>query len=280
MAFRRRSSLEIKDGALVVRTPYDAGMVAQLKGLPNSDRKYDPDDKVWLVDPKHSVKVAQWIEFFLEEKVTVPEFRGGYDSKLKQWLIIRYVGGSKLRADGTLSSFGILGYTGMDWKVIFPEQVLRDYFDKGSPVVGGLDNYYSLLSISRSANPDEIKTAFRRMAKIWHPDYCKEANASEMFIAVKDAYDVLGDEGKRARYDAGLLLESTIAQTSTSSVADTPWGYRAPLRSGKILVEGINRFSMIEVTKICDWQDITDEQGRTLIVSWPSGAKEPVEEWI
>lgn len=65
------------------------------------------------------------------------------------------------------------------------------------------EDYYSILKVSRNANADEIKKAYRRLAIKWHPDKNQgDSSAEEMFKKISEAYDVLSDEEKRSRYDA------------------------------------------------------------------------------
>ena len=62
-------------------------------------------------------------------------------------------------------------------------------------------DYYDVLGISRAADPDEIKSAFRKLARRYHPDVSQEADAESKFKEINEAYGVLSDEEQRARYD-------------------------------------------------------------------------------
>ena len=63
-------------------------------------------------------------------------------------------------------------------------------------------DYYEVLGISRSATKDEVKRAFRKLALKYHPDRNPDnKEAEEMFKEAQEAYEVLGDENKRSRYD-------------------------------------------------------------------------------
>jgi hypothetical protein len=62
-------------------------------------------------------------------------------------------------------------------------------------------NYYQLLGIGSKSNPDEIKRAFRARAKEFHPDLNPSPGASERFIQVTEAYEILSDPRKRTAYD-------------------------------------------------------------------------------
>lgn len=61
--------------------------------------------------------------------------------------------------------------------------------------------HYDTLGVSTSASPEEIKAAYRRLARKYHPDVSKEADAEAKFKQVGQAYEVLSDEKKRRHYD-------------------------------------------------------------------------------
>ncbi|MFD1038530.1 molecular chaperone DnaJ [Virgibacillus byunsanensis] len=62
-------------------------------------------------------------------------------------------------------------------------------------------DYYDVLGIEKGASKEEIKKAYRKLARKYHPDVSKEANSADKFKEAKEAYEVLGNEQKRAQYD-------------------------------------------------------------------------------
>lgn len=67
-----------------------------------------------------------------------------------------------------------------------------------------METHYEILGVSPDAAPDEIRTAYRRLAKQYHPDVNHDPDAGERFIAIQQAYETLIDPDARARYDLAL----------------------------------------------------------------------------
>src|SRR5882672_3146197 len=62
-------------------------------------------------------------------------------------------------------------------------------------------DYYAILGVKRDAGADDIKNAYRRLARKYHPDVSKEKDAEEKFKEMAEAYETLKDPEKRAAYD-------------------------------------------------------------------------------
>lgn len=75
-------------------------------------------------------------------------------------------------------------------------------------------NHYETLDVSPQATATEIKQAYRRLAKLFHPDSQRETSDSEKIIEVNAAYEILGDPKRRQSYDQQLLYSNTQQQRS------------------------------------------------------------------
>jgi curved DNA-binding protein len=65
----------------------------------------------------------------------------------------------------------------------------------------GFQDYYETLEVPRTASSEDIRRAYRRLARKYHPDVNKEPGAEDRFKQISEAYEVLRDDEKRARYD-------------------------------------------------------------------------------
>ncbi len=82
-------------------------------------------------------------------------------------------------------------------------------------------DYYDILGITKRASADELKSSYRKLARQYHPDINKAADAQKKFTEVQNAYDVLSDTKKRAVYDqfGPSAFESGSAEQAASKAA-------------------------------------------------------------
>ena len=62
-------------------------------------------------------------------------------------------------------------------------------------------DYYKILGVGKNATKGEIKEAYKKLAKKYHPDLNKNSDATEKFKEINEAASVLGDENKKSQYD-------------------------------------------------------------------------------
>ncbi len=92
-------------------------------------------------------------------------------------------------------------------------------------------NYYETLGISTGATQDQVKQAYRKLAKQFHPDSQNQAAAHDKIAAVNAAYEVLGDQHERRRYDAERRSRiETAANKRAARAADSQNLYRKRTR--------------------------------------------------
>ncbi len=69
-------------------------------------------------------------------------------------------------------------------------------------------DYYEILSLDSKATTDDIKKAYRELAKKYHPDINKSSTSEELFKLISEAYEVLSDDAKRMQYDLYRKFEN------------------------------------------------------------------------
>jgi hypothetical protein len=271
------ASVTVDQGILAFKFPYNLDLLADMKAaVPASDRAWDGTRKLWCIDPAHGLTVAGLIQRHCGITVSVPPVTTVVQPELRL-LDLRYIGQAKARDGGDPTAFG---WVNGSWSVIFPEPVLRKWF-LAPARPDEAPTLYQVLSVAQTATAEEIKKAYRRLARSWHPDICREPDAAEQFKRINHAYQTLADPNTRIRYDVGLAFE-TLAKAAPHDQQALPYqaGYRAPLRCGYVLCNGTPRLSRFLVTEILAWEDVVLPDGRILSTTWPVGATTFTENWI
>ena len=274
-----KCNLVSDSGAIAVTCPYHPDFVFELKRqVPATDRRFRPTDKAWLVAPQHGKTVQDICMRIFNELPLLPTLANNKPVVKQQILDCRYIGTTKERGSDERSAYG---WINGGWNVVFPETVLRAWFDAPA-TPDEMPTLYSVLGVRRESTDDEIKSGYRRMVFQWHPDRCKEPNAQEQFLAIQHAYEVL--KSNRERYDAGLAFEQSLKGNPSGNgrwdnVKIEVNGYRSPLRCGLIMCEGVETMGLFQVSKIYAWEDVRDSFGRVLVVSWRKGDDKFTEIW-
>lgn len=262
------ASIEQDDDGLIFRSAYDAGLVAALKArIPASERRWDNDDKAWIVAAQHGHLLADIAAMHLGVRVDVPRCDATPPAR-DRMIRLEYLGAVKDRGAESTA----MGWVDGGWNAVFPLVVLQRWFcvetrPDEAPTL------YGILGVAKSADAAAIKTAYRRLARQWHPDVCQEPDATTQFMAIQAAYDALSDPTRRARYEAGLQLAAGLDMPQSAAV------WRSPLRCGWLLVEAIEQVGRIVVERIKQWEDIRNDQGLVLVSYWPRGADQFATRW-
>jgi hypothetical protein len=273
------SSLQLAGGSIAVITPFDRAFVNALKtDIPYAARRWDQAGKRWLVDPAYADQVADLIHSFFGETVAIPAIT----TSATPTTVIRqvmYIGRCKERDSGIYTA---TGFADGGWSISFPEQILRAYFNDelATPEQPQApSSLYAVLGLKAFSDAESIKAAYKRLAKVWHPDVSKEPDATKRFQDINHAWSILKDDKQRRKYDCGLTLELRNQPQSKPPVV-YHGDYRAPLTCGLLMLEGIERLGVLQVSKILHWADITNEHGQTMVSSWPMDGDTFETRWI
>lgn len=269
--------LEVQGEQLALYSPFNNEFKDALKeAIPYTSRRFDWDNRAWIVDPQYGPAVRDLVlkHFGIHIKVPVIQVAKAAVTKL---LEVRYIGSAKDRGNGDKFAYG---WADSAWTVLFPLRVLRDWFEPGNDIEEPTQQstLYAVLGVKRKVSGKDLRNAYRRAARQWHPDVCREPGATEQFQRLQDAYEKLKDPAKRARYDAGLKIAASIPVSKLPFDAARQW--RPPLRCGRLLVEGRNVVGRFNVSRILQWQDILDAESRALVTYWCFGDDAPTERWV
>lgn len=269
---------------LQIKTPYSAKFLEDLKReIPYQFRMWDADLKIWRVANQFAEKACEIIElnYGYCPEIKINDSNSKFQS---QTYLIEYIGRSKERDDSG-ESFS-LGFCQNAWNIVFPEKALKEFFEgkaDDQTVTTSQNNkltFYQLLGIKQSCVQKDIKSAYRRMAKQWHPDVCSEPDARDRFENIKTAYQTLSEPIMRKRYNAGLMFEKEANKTNKKqSKLSTTYGYAPPLRCGLITIDGEYSVGKIIVSKIHAWDD-WQKDGKTAVASWDTLQNEISIKWV
>lgn len=250
---------------------YDRALLDAFKrAVPEFERSWHKGRKVWLVTPEAIDQAKTALEDYTQTKITLPQLVVTEAPLIGKTFLLEYLGRTKDRG-GKRSAYG---FVNGDWSAEFPEDVLKQFFEGREPgkPVDGLQTLYQVLCIFESVEPEVVKSAYRRLARQWHPDVCHEPEAADMFRKVNEAYQVLIDPQQRKRYDAGLYFERQGQDQTALTRPRNQYGYRTPLLCGQITAIGTVRLMRFVVKEITRWEDHVNAEGKVMVSSWAAGA--------
>jgi hypothetical protein len=268
-------SIEWEAGGYVVRFPKDFAFVERFKNLlPKHARNWNPKGRYWIVDPSAIQLAASLIAQHFDQQIEIPA-PDLQPQEVTGDIRLEYLGAAKERGGNPASS---LGYANGNWSVEIPQTVLESWFN--GQVSPDQSTLFAVLLVPEDADAVTIKSAYRRLARQWHPDVCREGNATEKFRQIQEAYEFLSDDQRRLRYLAGLSFEREGQPPANGWRGIVRFNtYAPPLRCGLLNVTGVMRLGRLVVSKINSWSDVTDDQGRVMVSSWQAGAETFSIQW-
>lgn len=145
------------------------------------------------------------------------------------------------------------------------------------------EDYYEILGLTRDSSSEDVKAAYRRLAKVWHPDRNKKRFAGQRFIEITEAYKVLENPQHRSNYDQLLRQhEATAADIESTAdefesppppppVAPTPPTQSALPRKvfrNSLLAAATGGVSFAGLIAIIKWLLGLKSEGEELIILW------------
>jgi hypothetical protein len=244
-----------ESGSYKVRSPYNPKFVEQLKlRIPATARAWDNSSKCWFVAASYGNEIKKLCDEVYGGDVVLPTILGEKAQSFECALRVDYLANCKQEV-ANVHSLG-------SWSAKIPESVLRAWFKQTDANAGTL---YGLLNCDEKAAGAEIKSAYRRAARVWHPDICREENAREMFEKIKEAYDVLSNPETRNKYNAGLMFERMAKMSPKASRFSS---FTPPFRCGDLKVKARREMGQLIVEEILEWNDIKDDFGRIMTSYW------------
>jgi hypothetical protein len=270
----------MRDGSIAFHSSYDQGLVQALKDtIPSQDRRWNKDEKHWRVDPKHAKTLVRLAKnyLFVDAEIQGSLFQQQAKPEIAV-LKLEYLGTAKDRGGDEPTAYG---WVDGNWNAVFPLSVLKTWFNIAVHDVEAPITLYGVLGVKQDIVGADLKKAYRRAAKQWHPDVSKESNAQEMFVRIQEAYEILSDPLKRRKFAAGMVFEKTLSKNSipTNSFEKRGQWWYPPLRCGWITIQGLQSLGRWSVETIHEWQDI-ERNGKTMVTTWMPGAKHFITRWI
>jgi hypothetical protein len=236
-------------------------------------------DRVWIFTPD----MARWVQVNVLKYYGIhlePLSDGAFKAEVfTKDIEVLYLGKARMRDDGEWTATG-LDYRTEQWAYTFPLNVLRVFFNavpRRGPIAGV--THFQVLGIPEQADELEIRRAWKRLIRQWHPDVCKEPDAAAMSQALNAAKDILLDPKGRRLYLANMAavkamgVQAPRQRRHEELVVDRYGDYRPPLRCGRLRVTGHYELARLVIDKIISWDDIT-RGSKVLVTSWNSNLGE------
>ena len=129
-------------------------------------------------------------------------------------------------------------------------------------------DYYKILGVQSNATIHEIKSAYRQLAKKYHPDVCKDSNAHERFVLINEAYLILSNEQARNQYDTIFEYHFKTQQQKAEEPINNDKKkefdeFKSTQEKAKQKAEHLSKISLKELLKILD--EATKDAGQQII---------------